>query len=107
MEQYHLPVFIFNIVLVLADAALGYHFAPRLLARMGEPEAIESGVRATRRILPFIVGLYMFFNCLGYFQGRTVYLYTVSGLVLADIALQFVLRRKKQSVGPDEEESEE
>lgn len=104
MEEYHLAFFILNIVLVLVDAALGYHFAPQLVAGMVEPESIESNVRATRRILPFIVALYMFFNCIGYFQNRSAYLYTVTGLVLVDIALQFALRRKKQNE-PDEEES--
>ena len=107
MEQYQLPIFIFNTVVVLANTALGYHNAPRLLAGLGEPESIEAGVRATRRILPFIVALYMFFNCLGYFQAHPLYLYTVSGLVLADVALQLVLRRKKRNNIPDEEESGE
>ena len=100
MEQYHLPLFIFNTLIVLADAALGYHFAPRLLAGMGEPEAVEAGVRTTRKLLPVIVALYMFFNCMGYFQGRTVYLLAVSGLILVDMVLQLLLRRKKRGIKP-------
>ncbi|OGR23821.1 MAG: hypothetical protein A2X83_08285 [Desulfuromonadales bacterium GWD2_54_10] len=100
MEQYHLPLFIFNTLIVLADAALGYHFAPRLLAGMGEPEAVEAGVRTTRKLLPVIVALYMFFNCMGYFQGRTVYLLAVSGLILVDMVLQLLLRRKRRGIKP-------
>ena len=100
MEPYHLPIFIFNILIILADAALGYHFAPQLLAGMSEPEAIEAGVRTTRRLLPVIVALYMLFNCLGYFQGRTVYLLSVSGLILVDMVLQLLLRRKKRGIKP-------
>ena len=100
MEPYHLPIFIFNILIVLADAALGYHFAPRLLAGMGEPEQVEAGVRTTRKLLPVIVALYMFFNCMGYFQGRTVYLLAVSGLILVDMVLQLLLRRKKRGIKP-------
>ena len=100
MEQYHLLIFILNILMVLLDAAIGYHFAPRLLAGMGEADAVESGVRTTRRLLPVVVALYMFFNCLGYFQGRTVYLLSVNGLILVDIVLQLLLRRKRRGVTP-------
>ena len=106
MEQYHLPIFIINTVLVLVDTALGYHLAPRLLAGMDEPEAIETGVRTTRSLLPVVVALYMFFNCLGYFQGRTVYLLSVSGLVLVDMVLQLLLRRKRRGVGSVDDEGE-
>lgn len=100
MEQYHLPVFILNTLLVLLDAALGYHFAPRLLAGMGEPEEVEAGVKTTRKLLPAIVALYMLFNCLGYFQGRSVYLLSVSGIILLDMALQLLLRRKQRGITP-------
>ena len=107
MEQYYLPIFILNTVMVLVDTALGYHLAPRLLAGMDEPEAVESGVRTTRKLLPVVVALYMFFNCLGYFQGRTVYLLAVSGLVLVDMALQLLLRRKRRGVESVDRESGE
>ena len=99
MEQYHLPIFIFNTLMVLADTALGYHLAPRLLAGMDEQEAVEAGVRTTRGLLPVVVALYMFFNCLGYFQGRMVCLLAVSGLLLVDLALQLWLRRKRRGLG--------
>jgi len=101
VEQYHLLIFIFNTLMVLVDTALGYHLAPRLLAGMDEPEAVEAGVSTTRRLLPVVVALYMFFNCLGYFQGRSVYLLAVSGLLLVDMALQQLLRRKRRGMGPD------
>jgi len=100
VEQYHLPIFIINSVLVLVDTVIGYHLAPRLLAGMDEPEAVEAGVRTTRGLLSAVVALYMFFNCLGYFQGRTVYLLSVSGLVLVDMALQLWLRRKRRGMEP-------
>ena len=102
MEQYHLPIFILNTLLVLADAALGYHFAPRLLAGMGEQESVEAGVRTTHRLLPVVVALYMLFNCLGYFQGRTVYLLSVCSLILLDMTLQLLLCRKRRGIGSDE-----
>ena len=96
MEQYHLQLFVFNTLMVLVDASLGYHFAPRLLAGMGEPEAVEAGVRITRGLLPAIVALYMFFNCTGYFQGRSSYLFAVTGLIVTDMGLQLYLRRRRQ-----------
>lgn len=107
MEQYHLPIFIINTVMVLVDTALGYHFAPRLLAGVGEPEAVEAGVRTTRGLLPAVVALYMFFNCLGYFQGRTAYLLSVSGLLLVDLVLQLWLRRRRQGMESDDREDGE
>lgn len=107
MEQFHLPIFIINTVLVLVDTAIGYHFAPRLLAGVGEPEAVEAGVRTTRGLLPAVVALYMFFNCLGYFQGRTVYLLAVSGLLLVDLVLQLWLRRKRVGMELDDREDRE
>jgi hypothetical protein len=48
----------------------------------------------------------MFFNCLGYFQGRTTYLLAVSALVLVDMALQLWLRNKRRNPGPDDEDGE-
>jgi len=107
VEQYHLPIFIFNTLMVLADTALGYHLAPRLLAGMDEPEAVEAGVRTTRGLLPVVVALYMFFNCLGYFQGRTTWLLAVSALLLVDLALQLWLRRKRLGRGLDDREDDE
>jgi hypothetical protein len=101
VEEYHLPIFICNTVMVLVVTALGYHLAPRLLSGMDEPEAIESGIRTTRNLLSLVVALYMFFNCLGYFEGRTAYLLGVSGLLLLDLALQLLMRRKRRGMGPD------
>lgn len=107
MEQYHLPIFIFNSVMVLVDTALGYFLAPRLLAGMDEAESIEAGVRTSRGLLPLIVALYMFFNCLGYFEGRTGYLLAVSALLLVDLALQLLMRRKRPGKDYSDHEGDE
>jgi len=107
VEQYHLPIFICNTLAVLGVTALGYHLAPRLLAGMDEPEAVETGVRTTRGLLPVVVALYMFFNCLGYFQGRSVYLLAVSALLLVDVSLQLLIRRKRLGRGLDDREDDE
>jgi hypothetical protein len=107
MEQYHLPIFILNTLMVLVVTSIGYLFAPRLLSGVGEPEAVDAGVRTTRGLLPLVVALYMFFNCLGYFEGRTPYLLGVSGLILVDLVLQLLLRRKRQGTESDDQEDEE
>ena len=100
MEKYHLPIFICNTLMVLVVTSLGYHLAPLLLSRMDEPEAVEAGVRTTRKMLPLVVALYMFFNCLGYFDGSTGCLLAVSGLILTDLVLQLLIRHKRRSSGP-------
>jgi len=107
MEHYHLPLFILNTLLVLLDASLGYFMVPHLMIGEEDHESAEAVARTTRGMLPAIVALYMFFNCLGYFQGRGAYLLAVSGLLLLDLVLQLVLRhrRKKRGAGngdPDE-----
>ena len=104
MEPYHLPIFIINTLLVLVDTALGYHLAPRLLAGMDEPEAVESGIHTARGLLPVVVALYMFFNCLGYFEGRTAYLLGVSGLLAVDMGLQLLMRHKRRNIDSDDGE---
>jgi uncharacterized protein YacL len=95
MEQYHLQLFLLNILLVLLDASLGYHIAPRLLSGVEEPRS-GTALKVTRGLLPAIVALYMFFNCLGYFQALTHILLIVTFLVLADLGVHVCLRRKRQ-----------
>jgi hypothetical protein len=95
MALFQLPLFLLNTILVLLDVSLGYFLSPRLLAGAAEPEAAEAALRTTRSLLPVIVALYMFFNCLGYFQAQMPVLMTVTCLVLADLGLQFWLRRRK------------
>ncbi|HPX62287.1 MAG TPA: hypothetical protein PLN25_11040 [Deltaproteobacteria bacterium] len=105
MENYYLLLFMLNIVLILADASFGYHMAPAMLSGMSESSAVEAGVKTTRRLLSLVVALYMFFNCLGYFQQRLAYLLIVSGLVAVDMTLQYYLgHRRKSGHGADDDE---
>ena len=90
-----LTLFIINLVLVLVDAALGFHLAPRLLSSIDDPEMKEQAVRATRRTLSAVVALYMFFNCVGYFRGKSSWLGAVLLLVLLDMGLQLWLTRHR------------
>lgn len=101
MEQYHFPLFLFNIVLILTATSLGYFLAPRLLAGVGDDDRPQA-VRATRSILAAAVALYMFFNCLGYFRGEGVYLLAVTALAAIDIALQCWVRRRRPAPPADD-----
>ena len=101
MDQLYLPLFLLNTVLTLVDASVGFHMAPLLLSSRSDENEAEAGVRTTRRLLPAVVALYMFFNCMGYFQGNMPYLLTVSGLILFDLALQFYLNHRRRVAGND------
>ena len=95
MNDYLLPLFMLNLVLTLADAAIGYHVAPALMRRFTpDPETAELSVRGMRTMLGGVVALYMFFNCLGYFRQNGVMLVVVAVIVSVDMVAQLVVRRK-------------
>lgn len=95
MNNYLLPIFILNLLLTLADAAIGYHVAPALMRRFTpDAETAEQSVRGLRAMLGGVVALYMFFNCLGFYRQNAVILFVVTGIVLADMIAQLVVRRK-------------
>lgn len=91
-----LALFILNLLLVLLDASLGYHLAPRLLQMpdLDEPEQQESAVKTVRGMLTLLVVLYMFFNCLGYFRNNSGLLLIVTAMIVFDLGGQFYLRRR-------------
>jgi len=92
-DAFLLPLFVFNMVLVLVDASVGYHLAP-LFFRItgGDAENAESGIRSIRRTLTLVVTLYMFFNCLSYFRHDGVMLVIVMLLVAVDLGGQLYIR---------------
>jgi hypothetical protein len=106
MDHLVLPLFLLNAVFILVDASIGYHMAPQMMACIGDADDAEAGVRTTRRLLPVVVALYMFFNCMGYYQGLMTYLLTVSGLIAMDMALQLYLRHRRRSAGRDADDEE-
>ncbi len=84
-----------NTVLILADAAIGYHLAPLLLQKAeGDEEVTEGAVQGVRRLLSLLVALYMFFTCLAYVRQHLTILAVITVIVLMDIAVQLVLRRR-------------
>ncbi|HIJ95329.1 MAG TPA: hypothetical protein HPP94_06265 [Desulfuromonadales bacterium] len=97
-------IFALNILLVLVDASVGYHLAPRLLRQPDaeEPELRETAIRTVRRMLTVMVSLYMFFNCLGYFNGNRELLLVVTALVACDLGGQLFLGRRSRQGGGQE-----
>lgn len=95
-ENLAVLIFILNILLVLVDASLGFFLAPHLLRLpdTDEAELRETAVRTVRRMLTALVALYMFFNCLGYFNGDMSLLLIVTALVVSDLGGQVYLRRR-------------
>jgi hypothetical protein len=94
VDSFQLPLFLLNTLLIIADAALGYHLAPRLLKSLCDPETAAQGLRPTRSMLSVVVALSMFFNCRGYFLSEPFWLLAVPVLVLADMLLQNWLVRR-------------
>lgn len=95
LEQYKLQIFLLNWGLVIVDAALGYRIAPLLVGK-AENDATGPTMTAVsvRRLLAFVVALYMFFNCLAYFRDKMGLLAIVSCIVVLDIVFQLVVRWK-------------
>ena len=94
MDQYLIPIFILNILLVLVDASLGYFIAPRLLSRFGVEEEAGEGRGGVRSLLAWVVALYAFLCCLAYFRASIAWLLVLTALIVIDIAGQILLGRK-------------
>lgn len=89
------PLFLINLLLVLADASVGYHLAPYFFrATGGGPEEAQRGIRSIRRTLTLVVTLYMFFNCLAYFRHDSTLLTIVTVLVTVDLGGQLYVRHR-------------
>jgi hypothetical protein len=100
MENYLLPVFVVNFVLVLCDASLGFFILPRLFHRQaGSDDETGRAGRSTPMLLAVAVAVYMFFNCLAYNRQSMIFLLVVTGLILADLTGQLVFYRKIRTRG--------
>ena len=95
MDSFLPYIFISNIFLTFIDATIGYHAAP-VLARIGasDQEGIEWATQGVRKLLAGVVALYMFFNCLAYFNGRTLLILIVTSVIVIDIVCQLLVSRK-------------
>lgn len=95
MEQHVTYIFVANIFLTFIDATIGYHAAPALALLMGtDEEESEPAVRGVRRLLSWVVALYMFFNCLAYFDRVPWLLYCTGAVLAVDITAQLVIFRR-------------
>ena len=100
MENYLLPVFVVNFILVLCDASLGFFILPRLLHQQtGSDDETGKSRRSTPTLLAVAVAVYMFFNCLAYNRQSMVFLLVVTGLILADLTGQIIFYRKIRNHG--------
>ena len=92
----HLPyIFVANIFLTFVDATIGYYAAPAITRLGGGDETdAEWAVRGVRKLLAGVVALYMFFNCLAFFDHKPWLLYFVSAVLAVDIVAQLIICRK-------------
>jgi hypothetical protein len=88
-------LFAVNLLLILADASLGYHLAP-VLVRMRVDEEGEPFLhpQSLRRFLGMVVALFTFVNCMGYFRGNTLLLLVLFVAILLDMAVMFLIWRR-------------
>lgn len=98
MDPYFPYIFISNVFLTLADATIGYHAAPTLI-RLGTTDE-ESAVRTLhgmRTLLAGVVAIYMFCNCLAFFNRQPFFLLVVTGIIVLDIVAQLVVSGKMRN----------
>ena len=95
MEQYLPHIFVLNIFLTFTDATIGYHAAPTL-SQIGAGDDVnaEWAIRGVRTLLAAVVAIYMFFNCLVFFDPRPLLLISVTLVIICDIVAQVVLSLK-------------
>ena len=92
MDAYLLHIFSANFLLIFIDASIGYHAAPTLVRLREADEADKDwAIRGMRKLLAAVVALYMFFNCLVYFDRKPLLLLVVTGVIVFDIAAQLLL----------------
>lgn len=98
MDAYLPYIFISNIMLTFIDATLGYHAAPTL-ARLGASDeaGAEWATRGVRKLLAAVVALYMYFNCLAFFDQKPLLLLIVTGVIVVDIVAQLMVSGKIRS----------
>ena len=92
MDAYLPYIFISNIFLIFIDASIGYHAAPTLVRlREADEEDKDWAIRGVRKLLAGVVALYMFFNCLVYFDQKPLLLLMVTAVIVFDIVAQLLV----------------
>jgi len=95
MELFLIILFVVNVVLVLADASVAYHNAPRFVSIVNaDPEGQVVGAQQIKSILPLLVALYVSLDCYAHSLRHPGYLAGVTLLLAGDILVQLILTRK-------------
>lgn len=95
MDQHLTYIFAGNIFLIFIDATVGYYAAPAVALLVGtDEEEVGRTILSVRRLLSWVVTLYMFFNCLAYFDNKSWLLYFTTAVLFVDITAQLLLFRK-------------
>jgi hypothetical protein len=90
-----LPLFLLTMILILIDAAIGYHVAPLFIGH--SPDHATPAGASIRVLLAAMVALYSFLACLAWQRGSLAFLIVVTGLVCLDlICLLFFARRRRR-----------
>ena len=98
MDPYFPYIFISNVFLTIADATIGYHAAPTLV-RLGasDEESAVLSLRRVRTLLAGVVAIYMFCNCLAFFNRQPFFLLVVTGVIVLDIVAQLMVIGKMRN----------
>jgi hypothetical protein len=93
MEYLILPLFVLNIVLTLADASVGYHKVPEIVAAFNDdPDGSSAAAKDVSFLIPFLVALYVALDCHAAWNLRDVrWLAGLSLLLTGDMLLQLRL----------------
>ncbi len=98
MDPSLLPLFCLTIILIIVDAAVGYHLAPLLLG--GLTDIASPSGKTIRIMLAALVAIYTLLACLAWRRESLPLLLLVAGLVILDIIGQLIMRRRKRGSPP-------
>ena len=92
-------LFVANVILAIADAAVAYSTAPHFVAAINpDPDRQAAAVRNLRNLLPLLVALYVVLNCQAHALRHPGYLVGLTCLLVGDILLQRYLGRKRDGM---------
>lgn len=95
MQPLFVSLFVLNIVLTIADAALAFRNSPLYAAAFQpDPEGREKTEKDIRFLLPWLVALYSALNCYAYSFHDLFYIGGMTSLLVFDLVVQKYLARR-------------